>query len=124
MIETYRGKCPHTSPDGVTNAGRVEWEKHVKAEHTATPYRLGRASIANTTRKHSPLRLSKLEREWLGKYVTVWGSPQVWQVWSLSPTGVWLVRNGKTREARIQDLVERATPQSFEDVAFNFEGAA
>jgi hypothetical protein len=66
--------------------------------------------------------LTAAEREWLGASVTV-KLPHpcavhtvnrcticpraVWQVWALAPTYgyVWIVRNGRSRQARTEDLV-------------------
>ena len=70
--------------------------------------------------------LSALEKEWLGRYVTVrhWGH-HVWQVWALHPKQgyVWIVRHGRASAAHTSDLVVRAAASGYDDVAFNFEAA-
>lgn len=143
MIATYRGVCEHTDPTGVTDAGRAEWEKHLKADHPHPTYRHGDPRVK--VFKRPTVTLSKIEKEWLGQYVTIRGwvsvlaapvsgvirgmtnhranASDVWQVWSAAdrPGHVWLVRHGNACMAAVADLTARASASEYEDVAFNFE---
>jgi len=101
-----------------------------KAHHRGDRCGLGiRPPIPNPVIKvfvKPKVTLTDLEKEWLGRYVTVhhWG-PDVWQVWALHPERgyVWIVRHGQTRAAHMSNLVVRAAASGYDDVAFNFEAA-